>query len=458
MQGYRCFVLGCGFVSPSTKSYNGHVSRAHLPFRCKSCDVTFHNVDDLEAHFLDEDGRPGCKKRTEKKQRTVPEGAPSRSDGDDVVEGGLGSAEPEREEEEDFFFFAVSDDADVELLPDLELQLEAVVEEGLIMLPSGDLDEGFLAAAFPPDDAGLVHVGVKSLISFNALEEAFWSWFRAFQARQQALQENSLAEQLQQLCISEQLPRNCRRKLFDLFAQSVSPSASPYCSSFAEFEAFRTEGLVVETVICSNPRLVFSHIPLLIGAVDVLRDKDTVFHIPLRGDGGIRLWTQGGKFHQLMEEFGNGTPVVVWGLFIDKTRVVRKGQRKCHVIMARPLNNPRGLYDIVGFVPIVKDKEAGGKAKGPSFRAHVEQICLSVVLMFAGAWRNGPKFWARNCQNDIVMARSVVGMVSADGEEVSFWNIRVVSFLHLTDLRVDWPCDSLCPDFGSASCLLAPQH
>ena len=123
------------------------------------------------------------------------------------------------------------------------------VEEGLIMLPSGDLDEGFLAAAFPPDDAGLVHGGVKSLISFDVLEETFCGWFRAFQARQ--LQKNSLAEQLQRLCISEQLPRNCRRKLFDLFAQSVSPSASPFCSTFSEFEAFRSEGLVVETVICS---------------------------------------------------------------------------------------------------------------------------------------------------------------------------------------------------------------
>jgi hypothetical protein len=101
------------------------------------------------------------------------------------------------------------------------------------------------------------------------------------------------------------------------------------------------------------------------------------------------------------------------------------------VILACPLNNPRGRFDIVGFVPTISDEDAAkcglSKAKAVLMRALLQQQALRVVLLFGGFRPDSPIVVLENDSGGVFRCRNVLGNVRADGEELCSLVCRVIA-------------------------------
>lgn len=306
----------------------------------------------------------------------------------------------------------------------------------LVVLPEHDISLTFLEGIVggynfdKEDDAGDLTL---RFVSLEDLETEFNLWFARFQEECCGAGEasSSLGSSLGSVFSRNSVSRGVQKAIFSSVAEYVSEDVLG-ARNFREFKTKFTGGRresVVATVICNNPRLVIHHIPVLYGALDMLKDPGTVFEPTTevsfnratdQDELCISQWTSASKFRSLCN--ANTERLIAWTIFVDKTRVVKRGSRRCHVIMARPLNHPQGRYGIVGFIPIVENAElqrAGiVESKAPFFRALLEQICLSVTLLYCGSFKKGVVFLGMLANGDFALARSVVACVSADGEEI----------------------------------------
>ncbi len=198
--------------------------------------------------------------------------------------------------------------------------------------------------------------------------------------------------------------------------------------------------LLVETVLCEHPRLVMHHIPLLLSGIAIFEAADTVFTWSpmtkinprtLLDEQCVERWLHSARFRQLLDAVGPGVAIVGWSIFVDKTRLVKYGNRKGHVVLACPLNNPRGRFDIVGFIPEIAEEEA--RAAGLTspktvtlLKLHILHQALHVVLLYGGLRGDSPSFLVKVAQGEPIPARNVLGNVRVDGEELCAVTGRVI--------------------------------
>ena len=274
------------------------------------------------------------------------------------------------------------------------------------------------------------------------LLEEFHGWWvqqRLFAKPQQERMSN-MAEELAKTLVNSNASAGTQRALFTWLRDSVGSrvsvaESSVWPKSFGQFRGLVDERspLIVETVLCGTPRISMVHIPLLLALREVALAPDTVCAIAAPTDdlAGVRTFCDAEKFRRITSNVGPNVSFAVWSLFVDKTRLVQHGTRKGHVILACPLNNPRGRFDIVAFVPSFTEEDAAkaglSEAKAVLMRAHLQQQALRVVLLFGGFRNDSPMAMLENDHGDVVRCRNVLGNTRADGEELCSLVCRVIA-------------------------------
>jgi hypothetical protein len=277
------------------------------------------------------------------------------------------------------------------------------------------------------------------MVSPERLLQDFQSWWvqQRFFEGLGGHPSTGLVKELAKVLAKNGVNTGAQRELFNWLRDCVGP-----CLSSAErdalpktFDRFRglvdeRSPLIVETVLCDNPLISMVHIPLLLAIHEVALASDTVRAVAASTDG-VRTFWDADKFRRIMSVLEPNMFVAVWSLFVDKTRLVQHGTRKGHVILACPLNNPRGRFDIVGFVPTISDDDAAecglSKAKAVLMRAHLQQQALRVVLLFGGFRPDSPIVVLESDSGSVVRCRNVLGNVRADGEELCSLVCRVIA-------------------------------
>jgi hypothetical protein len=277
------------------------------------------------------------------------------------------------------------------------------------------------------------------MVSPERLLQEFQSWWveqRFFEGPREQ-RWTSLAEEFAKVLAKRSVNTGAQRDLFKWLRDCVGPYL---CSAERDalpktFDRFRRlvderSPLIVETVLCDNPLILMVHIPLLLRIREVALAPDTVRAVPATV-GGIRTFWDAEKFRRIISAIEPNVFVAVWSLFVDKTRLVQHGTRKGHVILACPLNNPRGRFDIVGFVPTISDDDAAkcgiSKPKAVLMRAHLQQQALRVVLLYGGFRPDSPIVVLESDSGAVLRCRNVLGNVRADGEELCSLVCRVIA-------------------------------
>ena len=247
---------------------------------------------------------------------------------------------------------------------------------------------------------------------------------------------HKVVRQLAHLCGRGRIATSIQKDLYSILRGGSMRDTLP--GTFKQFSELVDERshMIVETVLCNTPPMSLFHIPLLLALGDVALAPDTVLKFDLRTEGEegvecLRAFWHGDKFRRIVEAVGSDVSVAVWSLFVDKTRLVQHGTRKGHVVLACPLNNPRGRFDIVAFIPTITDDDAA--AAGLSLRnavlmrAHLQQQALRVVLLYGGFCEDSPMRMLEDESGVWRRCRNVLGNVRADGEELCSLVSRVIS-------------------------------
>jgi hypothetical protein len=104
-------------------------------------------------------------------------------------------------------------------------------------------------------------------------------------------------------------------------------------------------------------------------------------------------------------------------LILPAAQVVKHHNRSVTVMLACPLNNPAGRFDVVGYVPYLTEDElvAAGVSKSvvPVMRAMVLHQCLYVAQRFGGMCRDSEKYPVEFAHR-VVFARNVMASLRMD--------------------------------------------
>jgi hypothetical protein len=421
---YRCpFFLCTETAFTSYVALRGHVARSHLNGQvCQTCGMQFVGVESFLDHFAG----GGCQK---------PRGREKR--------GAEREEEVEAPREARNAFDAARDGEQV-WVDDLEVLTAPASAPFVFPIPdAAEFEESMLDLFVADLRAGKSGGSIESRqVSAAVLQSGFVTWWknRTELGDRAGESDNSVAGKLAALLTNGKVEKQSQRNIFAWLRTSVGPlmvdvERNRLPATFDEFRNLLDErsDLIVETPLCSNPLIVFFHIPLLLALEEVILAPDTVQHArsPADVDAPIRVFCDGEKFSLIRQNVGSGMCVAVWSLFVDKTRLVQHGTRKGHVVLACPLNNPRGRFDIVGFVPTITNEAAvqAGVAvsKAPLWRAHLQQQALRVVLLYGGFRIDSPLSVVTSDAGKMLNCRNVLGSVRVDGEELCSVVCRVIS-------------------------------
>jgi hypothetical protein len=431
MRHYVCPFHGCGRYWDSLRSLYGHMSRKHLvASKCSSCGTPFTSMTAFYEHF-----KSNCKKRDRSEKRLRESVAVAQEVHDVAPMAADVSPEPDYVANA----FERAENGDPVFIPNVMEQAAGGgtlfhLEEGM---QSQDLLDLFVA------DCNQSSISLEDrFISKESLEAEFRVWWsqQDVLARQcESKESKSPIRQFASIISGGAVSASVQEKLFRWLQNDLGPElpqslADDIPDKFARFKELCEEraDLVVETVISHTPKAMFFHIPLLLSGVGLLQNSHTVVNfnerreINPRSGESERCWKHfwdGDKFKQIAQQVRQQNLLpAVWSLFLDKTRLVKWGNRRGYVVLACPLNNPFSQFDIVGFIPTLEDcnAELAGISKRNSvlFRYHLQQQALRVVLLYGGFRLDSPSFLVKTRGGATVKGRNILGCVRVDGEEL----------------------------------------
>ncbi len=428
VKNFACPFRLCFAKFESGSALQGHVVRVHLlDKRCLSCGEGFVSYPEFLHHAKTEDCSKAMRRNRKRKQGQVEDEQQSAA------------KRPESNVEEPLNAFAVAAAADPVWVNDEEAF--ASVGNEVVLFPLDDCEmSADLLELLVADIGRDIRLSIATrLRGYDVFEAEFTDWWAKQDVQSAAADTTSgqeIARQLAHLCARGNVARSIQQEMFSILRRGSMQSSLP--ATFKQFSELVDERshLIVETVICDNPPMSLFHIPLLLALPNVALEPDTVvqFAVPTEGEEQVeclRAFWHGDKFRRIVAAVGPDMSVVVWSLFVDKTRLVQHGTRKGHVVLACPLNNPRGRFDIVAFIPTITDEDATKVGltlqSAVLMRAHLQQQALRVILLYGGFCADSPVQMLENVDGVWQRCRNVLGNVRADGEELCAVVSRVIA-------------------------------
>lgn len=219
------------------------------------------------------------------------------------------------------------------------------------------------------------------------------------------------------------------------------------CSSF---DAFKRQfdvrsGSVVETIVCTHPKVTFIHRPLLLESSEISEHEGMVFSFTEKTEvnprtnsheRAIRNWVDGGKMKELCNQIKG--PFNAIGVFYDETQVISvstivmvlltilimqvvdHGNRSMAPIMVYVQNSHEreGQFEVLGHIPQMSDEvllESGVlKSECSLFRAMLVNKCMRAFLLWGGMIGQQPVRFPVRLNGSIAMGCNVLAIVRAD--------------------------------------------
>jgi hypothetical protein len=431
---FQCPFLFCRLTFQSVTALHGHASSHILNHGCASCGMRYPGIEAYLAHF-----RRGCRKDREGKRA-----AEDVERGDQPSKQSREEAQPPASPSPPLNAYEVAGTGEPVWIADEELG--ATDRLVLFPLPDGEIDDDLLDLLVADLRVDKKISLAQRIVGIDRLREDFNRWWveqRLFANPHQEERMANMAEELARVLAKNGVGAGPQRDIFSWLRGSVGPGVASserdaWPGTFAQFRDLVDErsSLIVETLLCESPSISMVHIPLLLAVREVALAHDTV-HVAVEpglepdAQGAVRSFWEADKFRIIATAVGGKVRLAVWSLFVDKTRLVQHGNRKGHVILACPLNNPRGRFDIVGFVPTITDADAAkcglSAANAVLMRAHLQQQALRVVLLYGGFLCDSPLVVLESDRGKVEQCRNVLGNVRADGEELCSLLCRVIA-------------------------------
>lgn len=436
MRSFRCPCHGCGSLFTTSLSLRGHLTSHLRAHTCTSCGTPVESVDALLYHF------GVCSRNRRASKRHLSESSDERRDPshEQVDPAPMVNAFQQAEMGEQVWDDVLDGD-DLESVPLLPLDPEHGLDEDMLDLLCADI--------WRKDGLSVL----ERVVAVSDLKKDFNSW-RSSNGFVDclddcALKEDKICESLfQNVILPHRLGAGPVARIHSWLRDVVGPRLSPLDretipEALSEFRAFgeARSDIMVEVVLCSHPLVTMVVLPLMLTGREVFTAPDTQFTDspprmetnPSTGsqEPAIRSWCDAGKFKWICNaELLLGVLCVFWSFFVDSTRLTRFGNRKGHAILACPLNNSRGDFDLVGFIPHVSNehgREAGlSAAQTRILRALIIQRALFVSWLYGGMIGEERPYVVRNQNGGYALGRHVLGNMRLDGEAICYCSSRVI--------------------------------